>query len=108
MASVEAAYGFTRLRTAVLDRVRFVEHDQVERQRRELVAIAGDEWVGRDHDIVVAELGASFVAIGAVIHGYPQRRGEAGKLALPVADEAGQRHDHRGSIETALFLFDQD
>ena len=47
-------------------------------------------------------------AIRAVIDADPQRRGEPLELAAPVADQAGQRDDHRGAIEPAVLLLEQD
>ena len=54
MARIEPAHRFARLRVAVLDRVRLVEHDEVQRDLGELVAIASDDRIRRDHHVVLA------------------------------------------------------
>ena len=66
VARVEAADQRGRLRIGVLDRLRLVEHRDVPGDRQQMIGVARQQRVGRQHQIGLADLAETLRAIGPV------------------------------------------
>ena len=66
VAGVEPADEPGRLRIGVLDRLRLVEHRDVPGDRQQMIGVARQQRIGRQHQIGIADLAEALCAIGPV------------------------------------------
>ena len=104
---VQARHHLRRLGAGVLDVLRLVQHHQVPGLGQPLFTVALQQRVGRDDQVVLCEAGGLRMPAAAVPHPAAQGGGEAGRLALPVAQQAHRRHHQAGPVEPAGLLLGQ-
>jgi hypothetical protein len=74
----------------------------------EPLAVARQQRIGGQHQVVLGRWRRSARAGRAVQHQHPQRRREALRLAPPVADQAGGRDHQAGRSSRPASFFEQD
>ena len=89
----------------VFDVLRFVEHHKVPFRFEPAFAVALQQRVRRDHDVVLVHGIGHVVTVFAVQHQRAQFRTKARGLALPVAHQADRGDDKRRSGESPGVFF---
>ena len=107
VACIDLANCFCALALGILDRLRFVENEQVVAVLHQFFGIAPEQWVGGEYHVVLGNFGKTRLAFRPVQRKDRQRRCEAGRLGLPIKDQRSRQDDQRRLVEAASFLFDQ-
>jgi hypothetical protein len=92
----------------VFDVLRLVQHHQVPLGVQPALAVALQQRVGRDDDVLLANGVGHLMAVFAVQHQRAQLRAKALGLALPVAHQADRRNDERRMGKATALFFDLD
>jgi hypothetical protein len=79
----------------VLDRLRFVENDVLERDLRQVRRVATHRAVRRQHQVVLDQLVPQRLAPGAGVLEHPQSGREPRRLLSPVEDQRPRSHHQR-------------
>ena len=77
----------------------------VQRQHR---LIAPQQRVRGQHEIVLANLIETFLALRAMQIQHPKRRRKLSRFLAPVVNQRGGQHDQRRPVEASRFLLDQN
>ena len=96
------------LAAGVLDVLRLVQHQQVQRQFCQVLNVLGQQSVGGQDHVVVVEVRKVLFARGAIQRQHLELRGEVRGFVQPVGDQAGGHHHHRRAIQAASVLFAQN
>ena len=105
LASLQLAHYLRGLALRVLDRLRLVEHEHRIVVFDQSVAVAQQQRVGGDHQIMTRYLRVQARARRTVHNEHGKIRHEACGLVMPVRDQAGRRNYQSGLIETTAMLF---
>ncbi|MNO77951.1 hypothetical protein D3C76_690740 [compost metagenome] len=99
LAGVQLAGSLGGLAVGVLDVLRFIQHQDVQRLRRQALDVLGQQRVGGQDQVVVGQVVEMLFAAGAVQRQHLELRGEVRGFVEPVGNQAGGHHHHAGAIE---------
>jgi hypothetical protein len=108
LACIQLAGGLGGLAGGVLDVLRFVEHQQVQRQHGQLLDVFGQQGVGGQDQVVIIEVREVFLRRGTIQRQHLELRGEVRGFVQPVGDQAGGHHHHRRAVQAASVFFAQN
>ncbi|MNN35139.1 hypothetical protein D3C81_1489810 [compost metagenome] len=100
LAGVQLTGGLRSLAVRVLDVLRFIQHQYVQRLRREAFDILGQQRVGGENQIVIGQVIEMLFTAGTVQRQHFQLRCEMRCFVEPVRNQAGGHDNHARTIET--------
>ena len=104
LARVQLAGGLGGFAVGVLDVLRFVQHQHVQRLFGQALEVLGQQGVSGEDQVEVGQIVEVFLARGAVQREDFQLRGEVRRLIEPVRNQAGRHHHHARTIEASGVL----
>ena len=92
----------------VLDVLRFVEDQDVQRHFSQQLNVFGQQGIGGQDHVVIVEVLDVFFATGAVQRQYLELWREVRRFVHPVWNQAGGHHHHCRAIQPPRVLFAQN
>ncbi|MNV30726.1 hypothetical protein D3C71_1220050 [compost metagenome] len=108
VARLQLADHLRGMRAGVLDVLRFIQHHQVPLVRQPALAVALQQRIRGNDQVMLGDCICHAVSAGAMQHQTTQPRAKAGRLALPVAHEAHGCDDQRRCGQPPRVFFDLD
>ncbi|MNQ96857.1 hypothetical protein D3C85_1124780 [compost metagenome] len=105
LAGIQLTGGLRGLAVRILDVLRFVQHQNVQRLRRQAFDILGQQRISGQDQVVIRQLIEMLFAARAVQRQYFELRREVRRLIQPVGYQAGRHYHHARAVEaTGDFL----
>src|SRR5690606_25968851 len=89
LARIQFAGSLGRFAVGVLDVLRLIQYQHVQRLRSQVLDVLGQQCIGGQDQVVVAQVGEMFFAAGPVQCQDLELRSEVRRLVEPVGDQAG-------------------
>ena len=103
----QLAQGTGAAAARVFHHLGLVEDEQMKWLCRQGVAIAPQQWIGGEHQVVPGHVRMAFCAPGAVQAQHPQVGGHACGLGLPIEEQRGGQHYQCRVGQAPSFFFGQ-
>ena len=107
VARLQFANGHRSFGVRVLDKLRLIQDQQVVTVLAQEGLVSPKQGVGRDHQIVLANLLEAFLAGIAMQAEHPKTGGEASGLLAPVVHKRRRHHNERRPVQSERFLLHQ-
>ena len=108
LARAQLARHLRGLGAGVFDVLRFIQHHHVPAGLEPALAVALQQRIRRDDDVMVVQAVGQLMPVFAVQHQAAQVGAKARGLALPIAHQADRRHDQRRVFQAAGVFFNLD